>query len=60
MKTPNPYFLEYIFNDFNLTQHLENKYPGKKFYLIKKMFFLLKLLINFFLIISLGFIFIKI
>ena len=28
MSTANPYFLEYMFNDFNLTEHLENKYPG--------------------------------
>jgi hypothetical protein len=29
MTKANPYFLEYLMNDFNLTDHLEKKYPGK-------------------------------
>jgi len=28
MSKANPHFLEYMFNDFNLTEHLEKKYPG--------------------------------
>ena len=28
MSKANPHFLEYMFNDFNLTKHLEDKYPG--------------------------------
>lgn len=28
MSKANPHFLEYLMNDFNLTDHLEKKYPG--------------------------------
>jgi hypothetical protein len=36
----NPHFLEYLFNDFNLTDHLEKKFPGNYFYDFLWFFFI--------------------
>merc|ERR1711934_434254 len=31
MQKPTKYFLEYMFNDFDITEHLEKKYPESKY-----------------------------